>query len=61
MNKSKILSNMYMNLDLNEFCSNYLWLFNTVKFINLLKDEMFGSIDGLILYNNKLYENEYSE
>ena len=52
---------MDMNLDLNEFCSNYLWLFNTVKFINLLKDEMFGSIDGLILYNNKLYENEYSE
>lgn len=44
-----------------EFCSNYPQLVSAAEFADLVKAGLIKSADDIILHNNRMYENEFSE
>lgn len=47
--------------DYTEFCSNYPQLVSAAEFADLVKAGLITSADDIILHNNRMYENEFSE
>lgn len=47
--------------DYTEFCSNYPQLVSAAEFADLVKNGLITSADDIILHNNRMYENEFSE
>lgn len=47
--------------DYTEFCSNYPQLVSAAEFADLVKAGLITSADDIILHNNRIYENEFSE
>lgn len=48
-------------IDYTEFCSNYPQLVSAAEFADLVKAGLITSADDIILRNNRMYENEFSE
>lgn len=48
-------------IDYTEFCSNYPQLVSAAEFADLVKTGLITSADDIILHNNRMYENEFSE
>lgn len=48
-------------IDYTEFCSNYPQLVSAAEFADLVKAGLITSADDIILHNNRMYENEFSE
>lgn len=48
-------------INYTEFCSNYPQLVSAAEFADLVKAGLITSADDIILHNNRMYENEFSE